>query len=291
MGRCLNQAVNAEWLSEKLGIKLIGVNNVIDRVDAADAAGVNSLCFATSEKWVRQSSAAGLIICEPKHLTDIAASALLTNNPRLDFARALALIESTVGFMWKSEAAFVHHTAQIGSHSVISPGVRIGAHTIIGHHVVIGPEVEIGERCQIKSGAIIGEPGFGFERDENGVPIRLAHIGTVRIGNDVEIGSLNTVCRGTLGDTVISNGVKTDDHVHIAHNCKIGENAILTACVELSGSVSLGRGVWVAPSTTVLNQVTIGDGATLGIGSVVVRNVDAGVTVFGNPARVISKAD
>ncbi len=92
----------------------------------------------------------------------------------------------------------------------------------------------------MKSGSVIGEMGFGFERDEAGIPLRMAHLESVEIGNRVEIGSLNTVCRGTLNSTVIEDDVKTDDHVHIAHNCRVRRGAMLTAAVVLSG----GFGGW-----------------------------------------------
>lgn len=288
MGRNLKQPLQASWIAQQLGLQLRGSDRMIDRVDAADTAVASSLCFAKNAAWVAKANTAALILCQPDHVADTAAFTLLSTTPRLDFARAMSLIDTRGGFVWSSEAPQIHPTARIGQHSVIGPGVRIGAHTVIGHHVVIGAEVEIGERCSIKSGAVIGEEGFGFERDARGAAVRLPHIGTVRIGNDVEIGSLTTVCRGTLGDTVLQDGAKIDDHVHIAHNISVGEHAFVIACAEVSGGVRIGKRAWIAPAATVLNQLTIGDDAIVGLGAVVVRNVEAGATVVGNPAKPLS---
>ena len=104
--------------------------------------------------------------------------------------------------------------------------------------------------------------------------LRFIHLGGVKIGNEVEIGALNSIARGTLNDTIIENGVKTDNLVHIAHNCYIGCNSLITACVELSGGVIVGKNVWIGPNSSVLEKIKIGDNAFIGIGSVVTKDVD-----------------
>lgn len=181
----------------------------------------------------------------------------------------------------------VHPTARVGRGSVLSPGVKVGAGTVIQHNVVIGEGVTIGERCVIKSCAVIGEDGFGFERDETGMPVRLVHLGAVIVGNDVEIGSLTTVCRGTLGDTIIEDFAKIDDHVHIAHNVKVRRAAMVIACAEVSGGVEVAEQSWIGPNASVIQQVRIGEKAVVGIGANVIRDVEDGATVAGNPAKEI----
>ena len=288
MGRELKRPVQAAWLAQQLGLCLQGPDRSIERIDTADAAGANSLCFAKNAVWVERAAAAAVVVREPGHFSAEISTALVSSTPRLDFARILALLDAQIGFIWSDAAPEIHPTARIGQHVVLGPGVRIGANTQVGHHVVIGAEVEIGERCNIKSGAVIGEEGFGFERDANGAGVRLPHIGTVCIGNDVEVGSLTTVCRGTLSDTFLFDGAKIDDHVHIAHNIQVGEHAFVIACAEVSGGVRIGKRAWIAPSATILNQLTIGDDAVVGLGAVVVRNVEAGATVVGNPAKPLA---
>lgn len=290
MGRTLNSVITARNLSKGLGLELVGDPHApIHRVDSGGAAGVGSLCFAKNAQWATMISSAAVVIVSGENLFERDGASLISEQPRLDFARALALIEQDVGFVWSSDEPQVHPTARIGSNVVLGRGVRVGAGTKIYHNVVVGDEVVIGERCLIKSGAVIGEEGFGFERDISGKAIRLPHIGTVVIGDDVEIGSLTTVCRGTMGDTVLRNGCKIDDHVHIAHNIDVGEDAFVIACAEVSGGVTIGARAWIAPNASILNQLSIGSDAVVGLGAVVTKSVPDGVIVVGNPAKPISR--
>lgn len=288
MGRELKQPVQAAWIAQQLGLRINGPDRTIARIDTADAAGARSMCFAKNAAWLSRAGAAAVVVCEAGHISSAGTTSLESSTPRLDFARILALLDERIGFVWSDADPEIHPTARIGQHVVLGPGVRIGAHTEVGHHVVIGAEVKIGERCKIKSGAVIGEEGFGFERETTGAAVRLPHIGTVCIGNDVEIGSLTTVCRGTLSNTLLDDGAKIDDHVHIAHNIHVGEHAFVIACAEVSGGVRIGKRAWIAPSATILNQLIIGEDAVVGLGAVVVRNVEAGVTVVGNPAKPLA---
>jgi UDP-3-O-[3-hydroxymyristoyl] glucosamine N-acyltransferase len=164
-------------------------------------------------------------------------------------------------------------------------GVVIGAKSFVGHNVVIDDGVHIREDCIIKSNTVIGEPGFGFERDEFGRPIRLLHLGNVIIGNRVELGSLNSVCRGTIENTIIEDDVKTDDQVHIAHNCIIRCGSLIAACVEISGGVDFGDHTWIGPNSSIIQKVKIGDKSFIGIASNVTKSVKNGTAVAGNPAR------
>lgn len=287
MGRSLKSVVSASEIAKALGLVMQGDDVVVTRVDAAGEAHEASICFASNESWVSRSSKAGLVLCSPTHAHSSNATKLLCDNPRLEFGRVVTLLADWIGFVWDQSAPVLHPTVRVGRNTVIGHGVRIGQGSVIGHNVVLGDEVSIGERCVIKSGSVIGEEGFGFERQDSGPAVRIPHIGGVRIGNDVEIGSLCTVCRGTLGNTQLADGVKIDDHVHIAHNVFVDRNVFITACVELSGGVQVGENVWLSPGVTVIDQIHIGADAMVGIGSVVAREVAAGTRVFGNPAKVL----
>jgi UDP-3-O-[3-hydroxymyristoyl] glucosamine N-acyltransferase len=166
---------------------------------------------------------------------------------------------------------------------VVGPGTRIEP------NVTIADDTHIGRDCWLKSGCVIGEPGFGLERDADGTPLRMLHLGSVILGDRVEIGALTTVCRGTLGPTVVEDDAKIDDHVHIAHNVRVGKKAMVIACAELSGGVVVGEAAWVGPNASVLEKVKIGERAFVGIGAVVLRDVAEGTTVVGNPARVLDR--
>lgn len=286
MGRALKTAVSVKRLAAELGLEFIGDGEaLVHRVDAADASTGSSLCFAKNATWTASVGKSAILLTSLENLVERKGPALVSSQPRLDFARALALLESWAGFVWSDAEPIIHPTACIGRNVVIGRGVHIGAGTVISHNVVIGDEVIIGQRCVIKSCAVVGEEGFGFERNAQGKAVRLPHIGTVVIGDEVEVGSLTTVCRGTLGDTILRNGCKIDDHVHIAHNVDVGEDAFVIACAEVSGGVKIGQRAWIAPNASVLNQLTIGADAVIGLGGVVVKSVPDGSVVVGNPAK------
>jgi UDP-3-O-[3-hydroxymyristoyl] glucosamine N-acyltransferase len=272
----LAAALDLEVIGEDLPIKLVA-----PLADAMDGC----LCF--SKKAMPNSlNKRVTVICSEHNPSDLAA-VIISKNPRLDFARALAWIEDNGGISRPVSHPKIDPTAKIGDNVVICDGASIGAHTVINHNVVIGGGVTIGNHCVVKSGAVIGEDGFGFERDESGIPVRLVHLGGVQIGDHVEIGSFTTVCRGTLRDTVIEDHVKIDDHVHIAHNVRLRRGAMIVACAEVSGGVDVGEMAWIGPNASVIQQRTVGASALVGIAANVIRDVPAGAVVAGNPARPI----
>ena len=286
MGHQLKRTIAASELAQWCGLRLIGDDLNVESVAPLSNHGDGVLCFAKAIPSESISDRTVLIAHEGA--AEKAPCVLVAANPRLEFARALDFIEKNVGFAQPNAAPIIHPSAQISPHAVIAPGVEIGARTIVLPFVYIGEGTRIGSDCVIKSGAVIGQDGFGFERNEDGLPFRLVHLGFVVIGNHVEVGSLTTVCRGTLGNTLIEDHVKVDDHVHIAHNVHIGVGAMVVACAEISGGVVLGRGSWIGPNSTIIQHKRIGVGALVGIGSNVLNDVPDDVTVVGNPARILN---
>lgn len=213
---------------------------------------------------------------------------VITSLPRLLFAN---LVRSLFDHQSAPQTEAIDRSAKIHPAAKISHGVTVGADSEIGAgayiypNVTVGPRVRIGRNCVIKSGTVIGQAGFGVFRDESGQPHCLPHVGGVVIGDNVDLGALNTVASGTIHPTVIEDWVKTDDHVHIAHNCSIGARTLITACAEISGSVSVGRDCWIGPNTAIRDGLSVGDGAFIGIAANVIVPVAAGATVYGNPAR------
>lgn len=289
MGRKLKRSVSARELAEHLGLVLNHGDMAITSVAGIGDGVAGALCFAKTELWAEQAKSGCLLLVAPSSALSRQEPTLLSDSPRLDFARALSYLEQSAGFVWDETPPQIHPTARIGQHVVLGKGVVVGAGSVIYHHVVIGDEVKIGCNCVVKSCAVIGEEGFGFERTTSGEAIRLPHIGSVVIGDHVEIGSLTTVCRGTLADTIIEDGAKVDDHVHIAHNVHVGRHAFVIACAEVSGGVKIGQRAWIAPNASIMNQLTIGDDAVVGLGSVVVKHVPPGLIVAGNPAKPLGK--
>lgn len=220
---------------------------------------------------------------------------ILLSNPRLAFAKILDT------FFKINRINTIHKSAEIHQDSLIGKNVHIGPNCSIGKNVSIGDntilessvrlenDVSIGINCYVKSNTVIGEDGFGVVRDDNGSLIKIPHLGSVVIGNNVELGSMNTINRGTLKDTLVMNGVKTDDHVHIAHNCIIEQNVVMTPGVTLCGSVCVKERSWLGAQCTILEGVVIEKESMIGIGAVVVKDTVSGSTYIGNPARKLSK--
>lgn len=290
MGNELKTPLRVSELAVKLGLEWYGSDIEISHIQPLNAADEGALCFSKKSLTNDIFNNNSVVIAPPGN--ECGAGAIIeTENPRLEFARALIEINSSVGFKPFEVAPKLGEDVVICSSANLGRGVIIGSRTYIGHNVVIADGVQIGEDCVIKSNTVIGEAGFGFERNSFGVPVRILHLGNVVIGNRVELGSLNTVCRATLGTTVIEDDVKTDDHVHIAHNCRIRRGALITACAELSGSVDVGEYSWIGPNSSVLQKITVGEKAFIGIGSNVTKPVLAGATVAGNPARGLMRKD
>ena len=175
----------------------------------------------------------------------------------------------------------------IGEHCCIGPEVTIGDRVRIAPNVVIKHRVVIGDDCNIDSGTVIGTFGFGYYDTPSGAKRKVPDFGGVRIGSRVDIGANTCIDRGTLDDTVIEDDVKIDSLCQIGHNSHIGRGSLVVAMSVVSGHTVLGSNVYVAPGSTIINQVKIGDNAYIGMGSVVVKGVPADTTVFGVPAKTL----
>jgi UDP-3-O-[3-hydroxymyristoyl] glucosamine N-acyltransferase len=176
----------------------------------------------------------------------------------------------------------------IGAYSVIDSCV-IGDNSIIQENVIIRDCVKIGNNVLIKSGAIIGNPGFGFVKDEDGNLFKFPQIGEVIIENNVEIGSNTCIDRGAFSDTIIGSGSKINNLCHIAHNVRIGNQVIITALVNISGSTIIGNYVWIGPNSTLKGHQIIGDNVIIGAGAVVLGDIPSNEVWVGNPARFLRK--
>ncbi|MCL2227998.1 MAG: UDP-3-O-(3-hydroxymyristoyl)glucosamine N-acyltransferase [Oscillospiraceae bacterium] len=173
----------------------------------------------------------------------------------------------------------------IGANTFVGGHVSIGRNTVIYHNVTIMNCVAIGDNCIIHSGAVIGQDGFGYEKTDCGGWAKFPHFGGVTIGKNVYIGANTCIDRGTMGDTIIHDCVKIDNLCHIAHNAVIERNAVVIAKSMVAGSAHIEEGAYIAPSVSVRDGLTIGRESFVGMGSVVVRDVDAGAVVAGVPAR------
>lgn len=191
-------------------------------------------------------------------------------------------------FTYISPKVKLGKNVRIGHNCTLDGDIEIGDNTTIWNNVTIINRVRIGKNCDIHSGAVIGHDGFGFSEDETHVKTMVKHFGGVTIGNSVLVGDNVCVCRGTIDDTVIADGVKIDNMSHIAHNCRIEKNAALAFPCKLGGSSTLKENAYLA-GCIIRNQCTVGENAVVGMGAVVVKNVEPGETVVGNPAKPFVK--
>jgi UDP-3-O-[3-hydroxymyristoyl] glucosamine N-acyltransferase LpxD len=286
MAMRLTRPVAASWIAGQLGLVATGPKREIDHLCTLDILGAGGLSFALPGRRI-EAPREGVVVALPE-LAAEGLCILASENPRLDFIRAQYLLQSTPGFERVSAPARVHPTASIGRGAVIEDDVTIGEGTTIGHNAVILAGTRIGRFCDIQSGAVIGDAGFGFERDGDKRPLRMVHLGGVCIGDHVEIGANTCIARGALGDTVLGDHVKVNNLVHIAHNCRIGAGTMIGACADLCGSLEIGKNCWIAPNCSIRQKLVIGEDAIVGMGAVVVRDVEAATTVYGNPASAHS---
>jgi len=189
----------------------------------------------------------------------------------------------------------VEEDVEIGDRVVLYAHCSVGSRSKIGSDSVLFPRVTLyenvvlGDRVRVHSGAVIGSDGFGYAPKKVGGRVtehqKIYHLGKVVIGNDVEIGANSCVDRGTLGETAIGNGAKLDNLVHIGHNAKLDEGAIICGGTCLAGNASVGKFAYVGGLTGVGNHVHIGDGANVGALAMVTKDVPVGGTAVGNPQR------
>ena len=303
-------------IAEMVEGELQGDGDVAIRdVSSLENAGQGDLTFVAEECRAQQaaeSSASAIISFGP--LDGYGGPVIVCDDPQRAFGRVLARFaelrfpppEGVSECADISERATVEDGAAVGSGAVVAddaviergaavyplvyvgPRSRIGRDSVVYPHVCIQADVTIGRNTVIHSNVAIGGDGFGYiQRD--GRHVKMPHVGKVRIGDNVEIGSLVTIDRAMVDETVISDGVKIDSHSHLALNVQIGESSLLVAYAKLAGSVKLGKGVLLAEDVGITDHVTVGDGARLAGGAGIKSDVPPGETMWGYPARQMSK--
>lgn len=277
-------------LAVRFGLGLRGDPDVrVSHVATLEGGEAGSLTFLANPRYKRflKATRAGAVVLDPKLADESPIPALLAKNPYAAYARIAALlhpVEATVPGRHPSAsidpAAEIDRTASIGAHAVIAAGAKIGARAVVGPgsvvmgDAVIGPDtrlvanvtlcrsVVIGERCLLHPGAVIGADGFGLAPDR-GEWIKVPQVGSVRIGNDVEIGANTTVDRGAIEDTVIGDGVKLDNQIQIAHNVQVGAHTVIAGCTGISGSTTIGQRCMIGGQVGIAGHLSICDDVVL----------------------------
>lgn len=252
------------------------------------------ICSKLSAKILLEKTKSILLVSENPHATLAKISQLFfkPNHPYSGISKE-AIIDETAVIHPSSTIfpnVFVGPNSKIGANTVIYPGCFIGTASTIGSNCILYPNVvvregcNIGDRCIFNPGAVIGGDGFGFAPTEK-ENIKIPQIGGVTIADDVEVGANSTIDRGALEDTRIGSQTKIDNLVMIAHNVTVGDFCFIAAQTGIAGSVSVGNRVVMAGQVGVAGHLKIGDKVVLTAQSGVSKNVPAGETWGGSPAR------
>jgi len=302
--------ITTAQLAAQLGGELAGDGAlVLTGIAAAENARPGDLTFAEKEAYLaaaEQSLASAVIV--PPGFASAAKALIRVANPRVAIAQALPLFfppeahpPGIAPGAAVDPSAEIDPTAHIGPHCAIGAGVRIGARTVLmgGNHigrgcrigddvrlhpnVVLYARTEVGHRVIIHAGTTIGSDGYGYVFDQ-GRHRKVLQVGNVVLHDDVEIGANAAIDRAALGSTVIGQGCKIDNLVHIAHNVVLGRHCLVMGQVGFAGSTHLGDYVVVASQSGIAGHLKIGARATVGAKSGVMRDVPEGGTVLGIPA-------
>ena len=284
----------------------------ISGIATLELAKKNDLSFFSNRKYHQYLSAtkAGVVILHPDDVEQCPTNAILTNDPYLAYAKIATYLTEN-----KSRKSHISSTATladdvkigenvfIGEHVVIGQGSEIGNHVTIQAGSVIGEAVSIADSCClypnvsvyagvsighhsiIHSGAVLGSDGFGIA-NEQGQWIKVPQLGSLLVGNHVEIGANTTIDRGAIEDTIIENGVKLDNLIQIAHNVHIGENTVIAGCVGIAGSASIGKNCAIGGGAGILGHLTIADKVHITATSLVTKSIKkAGIYSSGTPLQ------
>ena len=298
-------------IAEKLGCTLEGDAELeVQGVAGIEEARKGELTFLANRRYrpmLNNTRASAILISRQEGPVRIPA--LRSENPYLDFARAIELFHAAPAFLEGIHpTAVVARSAKIGSGAHVGPfcfvdeNVEIGRRAVLHSFVAIYRGAKIGddffahshssvrENCRIgnhvilQNGVVVGSDGFGYARQADGRWYKMRQAGTAVIGDDVEIQAGSAIDRATIGETHIGRGAKIDNLVQVGHACKVGEDTLLCGQVGLAGTTRVGKRCILAGQVGAAGHLTIGDGATLTAQSGVPRDVPAGAIYSGYPA-------
>ena len=264
---------------------------LINGLASLEAATPSQLSFVSNPRYQQQlrHSKAACVIVGPqlKEVALLRGACIVSEQPYLYFAKVTQLWKKTLLASAPQEntkrplihpsaviesGASVHPTAKVGALCVIERGAKIGAMTELKSRVTIGENCVIGDRCLLHSGVVIGADGFGFAPDGERWE-KIEQLGSVRIGDDVEIGANTCLDRGALQDTVIEDGVKLDNLIQVGHNVRIGKNTAIAGCVGIAGSATIGAQCTIGGGAIVLGHLQIADHVHISAATVVSKSI------------------
>ena len=299
-GNLVSQQYTLSDIASQLGGQVVGDGIIsIARVASLSHAKQGDICFINDAKYqkaVAECQASAFVLRE-KDASLTQKPKIIVDNPYAYFAKVSTLLNPpAIGTIGIAENVFIASTATVSASCSIAPNCYIGENVVFGDNVIVGagcviendvfigansrlePNVtikhkcKIGENCHIFSGAVIGSDGFGYA-EEAGIWIKIPQVGSVIIGNNVDIGANTTIDRGALDDTVIEEGCKLDNLIQIGHNCVIGAHTVIAGCVGIAGSAIIGKHCKIGGAAMILGHLQIVDNVTISPGSMITRSL------------------
>lgn len=292
-------------LADRFGLQLVGDGAVaVDGVCTLSPGRPGRLGFLSNPRLRGQlaQTQAGAVIVGERDASALTSAGLIAKDPYLAYARIARLFDPDRDFApgihaaaVLAESAQVGEGCWIGPGAVVEAGARLGAGVFVGPNCVIGrdaqigaasrlvsgvyvgPRVNVGARCVIQPGAVVGGRGFGNARSPAGWE-EVPQLGSVQVGNDVEIGANTCIDRGAIDDTVIEDGVRLDNLIQIAHNCRIGAHTAIAACTGIAGSTRIGSRCMIGGAVGITGHIEIADdvvvlGRAMVIGSIAQKGI------------------
>jgi UDP-3-O-[3-hydroxymyristoyl] glucosamine N-acyltransferase len=317
---CVKESIYASEVAEMAGLILAGADLLLSAVATLENAQADELSYMDNPHYMKAltGTKAGVCLVSPRFrdYVPMTTLSLVTPEPYRVYATVLAKLYPTAAMPQNcyqragvSCRATVHESADIDRSVTIDPGAVVGANSRVGEfsrigaNAVIGPGVSVGRNCSIGAavtvthasigdrvilhpGVRVGQDGFGFALGTEG-HLKVPQIGSVVIGDDVEIGANTAIDRGSVRRTVIGEGTKIDNLVQIAHNVVIGRHCMIAAQAGIAGSTTIGDLVAIGGQSAIAPHLKIGDGAKIAAASGVMRDIPPGERWGGCPARPI----
>ena len=299
-------------LAVRFGLELRGDPDTrIEAVATLREARPGTITFLANPRYRRflAGTAASAVVLDGSAAAHCKVAALVSPNPYAAFARIAAALypqpglapgvhpsavvapgarvatSAHVGALASiAEGCSIGERAVVGPGCVLEPGVSLGAGSRLVAQVTLCHDVRVGERCLVHAGVVIGADGFGVARDQDGW-VKVPQLGSVRIGDDVEIGANTTIDRGAIEDTVIEDGVKLDNQIQVGHNVRIGAHTAIAGCTGISGSTTIGKRCLIGGAVGFAGHLEIADDVIVTGLTLVSSSIDRpGVYSSGLPA-------
>jgi len=285
----MNVSQIIKHLKKTMDVELIGHDVVISGIALPGKAVPGNMSWSRTTHALFEGS---LLFCGnyPENRYD-GKTYIVCDNPKLAFILTTSEFFPTfTETIWPYDN--IHSSITLHPSFRILKSVAIGSNTRVGANVIIGPNTSIAnaliaDNVRIGVNCAIGLDGFGFAVAKDGTRYRFPHIGKVVIEENVEIDCGVAIDRGTLTDTILKQGVKIDNHCHVAHDVVLGENVALAPGVTFGGHAVIGDNTWVGLGSNIKNNAVVGKNVLIGMGANVVKDIPDGKVVAGNPARVI----